>query len=277
MKRHQGFTLIELLIVTAVIGIVGTAIMTLYIKNTRVHTSQTMVVQTQQNLRAALDFLTQQIRMAGYSNPTKPSGGSVNAGISTATESRFQFTADLNENGSLGDAQEDIDIRLSPGDDGNDDGVADSNSATLSIQFNGAGGYQPVTENIHAISFAYGIDANANGEIDTYTAGSDDIILWAIPDPSGGGNWMRLDTNGDGDIDATDDTDNNGTLDLSDTGESFDKSDIMAVRITLLGTTGINDQKFTNTSTYTVGRHVLNPEDSIKRRMLTTHILCRNL
>ena len=128
MKNSRGFTLVELLVVLAITGIIGTAIMNLYVKSIRVQTAQTTLVRTQQNLRATLDYLVGQIRMAGYSNNTLPGGGDAGAGVVTATASRFHFTADLDESGTVGvvgAGAEDFDIRLKADDDTDGDGIAD--------------------------------------------------------------------------------------------------------------------------------------------------------
>ncbi|SDE57797.1 PilW family protein [Desulfuromonas thiophila] len=278
MDRNHGFTLLELLIAIFIFGILGTAITNMYIKNTRIHTAQTQVVNTQMNLRAIADYLAMEIRMAGFHNQMPPAealaSGTPVPGMTTATESQFRFTMHDEAAGNL----RDLDIRLRPADDANNDGIADTGNANLCIQFSGAGGYQTIAEDIQAIAFAYGYDANGNGAVDVYTTttGTTEII-WAIPDPAGSGNWMRLDANGDGLINTDDDTDSDGTINLVNTGTAVDVDDIRAVRLTLLGTSDYPDQEFTNATAYCVGRHIIAPNDNIRRRILTAIIQCRNM
>lgn len=287
-NKDRGFTLIELLIALAITGIIGVSITTLYIRNLRINTGQISVVQVQQNIRATIDYLAREIRMAGYIG-----NNAVTAGITTATEGRLRFTAFSEAAGAINDLDFMLNIDGSDGlgVDADGDGLLDggiNNSGThLTVQFGGAGGFQTLAENIHAIGFAYALNDGGNIRTYTTTAGTQ-AILWVIPDPSGGGNWMRLDTNGDGEIDANDDTDGNRKLDLVDTTIVIDSdssgvidpvelSVVKAVRINLLGSSNRSAQDFVNQQTYVVGRHVLLPNDSIRRRLLTTTITCRNM
>jgi len=279
MRNNKGFTLIEILIAIFIFGIIGTAITNMYIKNIRVSTAQTKVVETQMNLRAIVDYLGMEIRMAGFHNGL-PAAEALSAsdpdpGITTATESQFRFTVHDDATGTL----RDLDVRLRPSEDTNNDGIADGGSADLCIQFGGAGGYQTIAEDVHAISFAYGYDDNdidSDAEVYTTTGGTNEII-WAIPDPGGSGNWMRLDANGDGIIDAADDTNGDNLLNLVNTGTAVDISHIRLVRLTLLGTSDYSDQDFSNSYDYVVGSHIITPNDRIRRRILTSIIQCRNM
>ena len=93
--------------------------------------------------------------MAGY-DPT----GNANATISTATVGRFGFSQDLDGDGDItpgaGNPNENIVFGFSlAANDVNDDGIADAGFAPLGRLVNGAGGYQPIAENIHAIEFYY--------------------------------------------------------------------------------------------------------------------------
>ncbi|WP_321530150.1 PilW family protein [uncultured Desulfuromonas sp.] len=279
MKFSKGFTLIELLIAIFFFSILGTAITTMYIKNTHISTAQTEVVHTQLNLRATADYLGMEIRMAGFNNelPTAESLDPTDSSpkILTATDSQFRFTIHDDKSGTL----RDIDIRLRPSQDTDNDGIADDNGADLCIQFGGAGGYQTIAEDIQAVSFAYGYDDDdIDSAVELYTStGGINEIVWAIPDPAGSGNWMRLDANGDGAINEDDDTDNDNLLNLVNTGTAVNIGKIRAVRVTLLGTSEYKDHDYSNNASYVVGQHVIKPGDKIRRRILTSIVQCRNL
>ena len=299
MGKTKGFTLVELMLSLVITSIFATAVTSIYLHNLHVYNDQIEVVHIQQNLRATLNYLVRQTRMAGYSGTnsdgvidTGNAYDADNAGIITATEGRLQISADLDNSGSLTDAGgENLDIKLRK--DTNGDGIVDTalnhNSGTnLTIQFNESGGYQTVAEHISAISFAYAItDSGTNLRTYTTSAGTD-ATLWAIPDPDGGDNWMSLDTNNDGQISAADDLNHDNLIDLVNTGipldldnngiiDSTDFSIIRAVKLTILGVTDHVSTHNQTCETYIVGRHVLNTKDNLIRRLVSAAVTCRNI
>jgi len=119
----------------------------------------------QQNLRAGLDMMMREIRMAGF-DPTKKAG----AGIITATPGHIGFTQDItgdpgtgDSDGDTADSGEMIEFGFSLADDADRDGIPDSDSdgdgvrdaVSLGRQTGGTGGYQPIADNIQAIEFRY--------------------------------------------------------------------------------------------------------------------------
>ena len=70
-----GFTLVELLIAMLVSSIVVAAIYSVYQGQTKSHRTQQLVVEMQQNMRAAMFLLEREIRMAGYSAADPASNG----------------------------------------------------------------------------------------------------------------------------------------------------------------------------------------------------------
>jgi type IV pilus assembly protein PilW len=82
----NGFTIVELLIAMAITGIVSAAIYTAFQSQQQSYLSQDQIVEMQQNLRAAMDIMVREIRMAGYD----PYGNS-DAGITSATGNKFGF------------------------------------------------------------------------------------------------------------------------------------------------------------------------------------------
>ena len=154
-KNSQGFTLVELMITVLLAGLLMTAIYSVYRTTRRVHTNQLVITEMQQNIRAAMGFIVEDLRMAGF-DPA----GSANAGFCTATAGQVQFTQDLNESGTVpacgagGQPNENITLGFSLADDAGADGVADSGGASFGRNVNG-GGFQPIAEDIAAVEFTY--------------------------------------------------------------------------------------------------------------------------
>lgn len=152
---EQGFTLVELMIALAMSGILVAAVYAAYNVQQRSYYTQDQVVETQQNLRAAIELIASDIRMAKY-DPD----GDANADIVTATPSRLQVQMDLNNDGDVVDANEDVTFVIN--DDANSDGFSDSGSGNLTR--NG----QAIAENINAIQFHYIL--NDGNNVSTPTA-----------------------------------------------------------------------------------------------------------
>jgi len=266
----KGFTLIELLVAMAITGIVVGAIFTAFQSQQKSYLIQDQVTEMQQNLRAAMDIMVREIRMAGY-DPTQSSGASIST---NSTGIMIQVTMDINSDKDCSDSNENITYGFSNANDANADGIADAGAANLGRR-NTGGGFQPIAENIQAIGFAYAYDADGDDNLDT-SAGGD--IIWAV-DTDGDGNWDNLDTDGDGDIDADDGPGigNNGVINGTGTGTAVDTSQIRAVRIWILARVKRPDPDFVNTNTYIVGANVITPNDGFRRRLLTSTVKCRNM
>ena len=155
----QGFTLVELLIAMVVAGIITMATYSVYVVQLRHYTAQNQVTAMQQNLRAALNLMTRDIRMAGYDGESSSAGT-----IVAAKPDLFYFTFDLDEDGQVNDSGEHIAYDLY-----DSDGISTlgrtSDDATISISDASgswlATGHQPLAENIEELEFHY-LDDNDN-------------------------------------------------------------------------------------------------------------------
>jgi len=89
LYREAGFTLIELLIVMGMLGIVITALYSLYLTHQRSAYTQDEVVEVQQNVRIAMDSITRDIRNAGTLIPRTDNPATVtnveNGGVGSAS------------------------------------------------------------------------------------------------------------------------------------------------------------------------------------------------
>jgi type IV pilus assembly protein PilW len=104
-RNNRGFTIVEVLVALSLTGIVMTAIYTTYISQQKSYSIQSQIGYMQQNLRAALQVMTGELRMAGYD----PKGTADAKVVSLSTSpAAIRFTADLNADGDTDDANEDI-------------------------------------------------------------------------------------------------------------------------------------------------------------------------
>ncbi len=163
LTKKDGFTLIEILIVLLISGIVMSAVFMAYSNQQKAYVQSENLADLQQNLRAALLIMTSEIREAGC-DPTEKSG----AGIVSASQTRFRFTRDIKghglapdtrADGDVDDGDEDVEFGFGSTADPDNDGFAGSgttnSTGNLGRQTGGAGGFQPIAENIQAIEFSY--------------------------------------------------------------------------------------------------------------------------
>jgi prepilin-type N-terminal cleavage/methylation domain-containing protein len=94
--RQCGFTLIELLVAMAVSSIVFVSVVGSFTMQNRSYTRDTATADIQQVVRAGIDFMSDNIRMAGL-DPLQTG----NFGIETAGATGITFTADLDMNGQI--------------------------------------------------------------------------------------------------------------------------------------------------------------------------------
>lgn len=103
----DGFTLIELMVTLLISSVAVGAIYTTYDKQRKIYTAQDQVVNVQQNLRAALSVMKNEVRMAGYD----PSETGL-YGVTAASAGSFSFTADLNNDAGSPGAGESFQYEL---------------------------------------------------------------------------------------------------------------------------------------------------------------------
>ncbi|WP_299978199.1 prepilin-type N-terminal cleavage/methylation domain-containing protein [Desulfobacula sp.] len=157
LKEH-GFTLIEILITMAITGIISTALFVSFQSQQKSYVVQENVAAMQQNLRAGMDMMVREIRMAGYD----PYGGSAGAGITIAV-------VDGNNNSTI----EFTIVADDDGDDNNNDGTTDETGELKTIKYeiydaygdgrndlgrqvgSSASTKRAVSENIDALEFFY--------------------------------------------------------------------------------------------------------------------------
>jgi type IV pilus assembly protein PilW len=152
VKRTQGFSLVELLVVIVIAGIVMTSVYSMLFTQQRSYQVQEQVVEVQQGLRAGLDLLLYELRMAGYD----PDDDDL-AGITAASAESVTFTLVADDDGEDNDSDTTVD---EPGElktveyslyDAYTDGDNDLGRQVGSS----ASTKRAVAENIEAVEFQY--------------------------------------------------------------------------------------------------------------------------
>jgi type IV pilus assembly protein PilW len=144
---ESGFTLLELLIAMTIGLIVLGSIFSSFTTQKKSYELQEQITVMEQNLRVPIDFITRDLRNAGY-NPTEDltigtSVGIVPGGGINITANSIRILSDLNGDGDTGDTGEDVDYSL--------DGTDYTDGITFDIDRNG----QPLVQNVTALTFKY--------------------------------------------------------------------------------------------------------------------------
>lgn len=105
---NRGFTLVEMMVALAVGSMVMAVIYSVNAGLLRTYTTQNVVADIQQTVRAGVDFMAQDIMMAGYDPQDKigyedvdEGGGELPSGIIEARLTEIRVTSDNNENASI--------------------------------------------------------------------------------------------------------------------------------------------------------------------------------
>jgi type IV pilus assembly protein PilW len=102
-NRESGFTTIEALATIGISGIMIAAITSTFITQQKFYDSQEDITQMVQSTRNAMDLMTRELRMAGYS-PTNV----VFEGITPISATQVQIKVDLDGDGSTTGANETV-------------------------------------------------------------------------------------------------------------------------------------------------------------------------
>ena len=115
LGNQKGFTLIELMISIAIFGVVIAGVIGAFQNQLVSHNTQQRILHMQQNARAAMYYMTRELKLAGL-DPTGeiPAPG---AGILIAARNQIQFAMDFTGGGCVNGVGDGI--------DDDDDGIAD--------------------------------------------------------------------------------------------------------------------------------------------------------
>jgi prepilin-type N-terminal cleavage/methylation domain-containing protein len=110
VHKENGFTLIELLAGILISAILLAGLYSVFFSQQIAFSAQEQVAEMNQNIRAALDLMTREIRLAGYKTSTSTFNG-----ITTATSNSIRILADLNQDGDTAGEDEDISYTYNAG------------------------------------------------------------------------------------------------------------------------------------------------------------------
>jgi type II secretory pathway pseudopilin PulG len=260
IKNNKGFTLIEILVALVIDFIVLAGIYAAFYSQQKSHVKEQQVVDAQQNVRGAADYMTREIRLAGME---RQAAGI--AGILAAGRDSIQFTLDrAPQDDDVTDPYENLRFGFPAAADTNSDGIADTGAASIT-RFSDTD--DTIADNIAAIAFAYAYDDDRDGELNFADAApfngqldpGEEIWAYDSPDRASVG----LD-------------ENIATGDPLPAVISFDR--IRAVRIWILARTRNPLREAPTTKNFVVGgRNITPPPDSYQYRLLTATVKCRNL
>ena len=135
--RNEGFTIIELLAGVLISGILMAGLYAVFYSQQVAFSAQEEMAEMNQNVRAALDLMAREIRLAGY----KSSGSTLN-GIQSATANSIQVLCDLDQDGNTTGPNENITYSY--------------NAGTMQVFRTQNGGVAvPIADNITGLSFLY--------------------------------------------------------------------------------------------------------------------------
>lgn len=162
-----GFTLVEMLVALLIISIISGAAYSMFMSLSRSYTTQSVASAVQQRVRAAIDYMIRDIRIAGL-DPLQTGG----FGVVSATSTVFRLTADKNMDGNTNDAAEDVTYSVAGG----------------NLQLTDDQGTETLSRYVTDFSFTY---FDQDGVVTTNISDIRSVeIIMSVREPSGGGKWV---------------------------------------------------------------------------------------
>jgi prepilin-type N-terminal cleavage/methylation domain-containing protein len=270
-KNHvghsAGFTLVELMISMLVGVIVLGAAYMVFIGQQKTSTVQRDLARMQQNLRAAMYMIKNDIRNCGRD-------GQMNGTVGIQTITHIATVQPDNGDPTLYPV-----LSLTSFPDADGDGIADTNANFRTVSYalrdsdndglyelercddaTGVMACNRVVEGLDDISFAFAYDADNDGDLDRFNGQSNNNVIWAVDSNNDNMLDTNVDNNNDGIVDVNDDNGDNviNTTD-GNLGTTVGPNAIRAVRIWLLARSRVRDTRFSDDGPFVVGDHVFRP------------------
>ena len=178
-KRNAGFTLVELMVSMAIGLVVLAAITTTFTVQTRQNSAEEQLGQLQQNVRAALDLMIREIKMAKY-DPAATAFPAGTYGV-TYNATQLQVQSDTDGSGALDTS--------TSGSVENIIYAWDSANLRITRKLGSSGTPEVLADNVTAFTFNY-YDANGTAVTSSASSGNIRKVTLSItgrtarPDPS---------------------------------------------------------------------------------------------
>jgi len=166
ISMNKGFTLVELLVALVISGVLMTAVYTTFQAQQNSYLAQEQVAEMQQNIRAGLDIMVSELRIAGYDGANETShsscnlyvsgslGAAVSPGVLAVTANKLDISMDLNRDGDCADTGENLSYYIYIAGDGVDKlGRRDNTPAFHSSPTSPS--VQAVAESFEKLEFIY--------------------------------------------------------------------------------------------------------------------------
>lgn len=114
MRDQRAFTLVELMISVAILAVIIAGVYGVFGPQEKAYILQERMAEMNQNARVALEFMSYDIRNAGF-DPTLATTMGAGAGIQTATATTIVFSQDTNADSDLQDSEEFMGYRFDAG------------------------------------------------------------------------------------------------------------------------------------------------------------------
>ena len=290
-SNPNGFTLIELLIAMAITGIVAGAIFTAFQSQQKSYFIQDQVAEMQQNLRASMDIIARDIRMAGFgfggcvnsietfnNNPDQVDLIYADSSVATtAAESMPNPSAIFKVDSTAGFKDDDL-IIITNGTRGTLMQITHVNSSASTLQHNPSATINPPGGHNTFPPGGYGKGSKIYKlKYVSYKVDTDPDHPTMRVDPGGGGYQPLADNIEDLQVAIIfADGDEANTYDDTDGDLTNDYDDIRSIRISILARTDRPDPDF-NGQRPAIEDHAGGASDHYRRRLLSTLIKVRNL
>ncbi len=165
IKRERGFTIIELLVALIIFTMVIGGIYNVFFSQTRAYSIQDRVVETQQNIRSAMDLLVRDLRMTGYDSDSPDSKIDITTPLMVGTNVitiNYEF-----------DNTTQYSIRY-----WRDDGSQTLRRQLTTVKEDGTSVAHPeeiLLEGVEQLNFTYGVDTNDDNALDSGWLQAEDI------------------------------------------------------------------------------------------------------
>jgi type IV pilus assembly protein PilW len=136
LRSSRGVTLVELLIAFCIMAILLAGLYRFFIYEANLYSAQDELTERLQVVRATVDKMVREIRMAGFRQ-----NGSNLVGIVSATQRTIRIQADLNRDGDAADPDEDVTYTFDP--------------SSLTLSRTSDGSTEPICENVSAFRLTY--------------------------------------------------------------------------------------------------------------------------